>query len=524
VFAKLEPRVGTLVSNGTGQLRIVDNQYLVSFPQAVAEPDVQRFAGSLGARVHPESEPSSEFWLLEFADDPQNIGRHLAAIADENISGALVSGEPNLLFHVEEHSPFLAPKSLTKEGTGSECEVSVGADTSYESCQYFLDRQRVREAWSFIEEHMPNNSFGSPDIRVATIDSGLTFNSVTKSSVHPDIDSDRLGYCYNIAADKPCTHEPSTLDANVHGTASYGIISAKPNNGVGITGIAPHATHISIDGASVAQSAKRYAETLLWVGGLASRPPAGRRGAPSLMPPADVISCSHGLGGLPFPSVVRNALTRLSNEGRNGRGTVLVYSAGNRNTYIGDESELATHPCTIGVGNTELKGEKERRQDREFDCEALQNGSNFSPLIDLCANGTDAPSLHGNPAHAGPDCPCADPRTGVFLHGGTSAAAAMVSAAATLILTINPNLTWRQVRSILCATAKKIDCGNSTERVNCQNMPSIGKWRTGKPPTYATAACTNLPRGLDWFSDWYGYGRLDVYEAVKLAHETAPEN
>src|SRR5206468_11802042 len=88
---------------------------------------------------------------------------------------------------------------------------------------------------------------------------------------------------------------------------------------------------------------------------------------------------------------------------------------------------------------------------------------------------------------------------------------------AALVLSINPNLNWKQVRSILCASAEKIDCDNADAN---------GKWqyRGPDPQTHPLPeACINLPRGLQWFSEWYGFGRLDVYEAVKLAHATAPQ-
>jgi subtilisin family serine protease len=80
--------------------------------------------------------------------------------------------------------------------------------------------------------------------------------------------------------------------------------------------------------------------------------------------------------------------------------------------------------------------------------------------------------------------------------GGTSHACATVAGAAALILSVNPALTWIQVRDILRSTADKIDFNNTN---------SIGKW------------VDKDDDGVKEFSQWYGYGRLNVYNAVKSA-------
>lgn len=82
--------------------------------------------------------------------------------------------------------------------------------------------------------------------------------------------------------------------------------------------------------------------------------------------------------------------------------------------------------------------------------------------------------------------------------GGTSYAAATVAGAAALVLSANPQLTWQQVRDILCATAAQID--------RSQSHPD-GQW---------------LPRNGRLFSKWYGWGRLDVAAAVATAAAAAP--
>jgi len=505
LFAAYDGRVGSPAKLGTGRVRIVDSQYLIRFGKTVTESEVRKYAISLGATLLRASD--AEFWLIDF-DDPQNLGRHLDVIAQQVKSGSLSSGEPNLLVQFAAHGLGYLRRMM--------CLLSSDKDP-YEQCQGFLSRQRVEQAWCYIEQYVPGSRYGSSQIRVATIDVGpMTFDTSTGFSSHPDVNENRMDYCYNVEAEygAPCSGStPPLAERDPHGMATYGLISAKPDNEHGVTGIAPNATHIAVEAVSIIYDSARYSETLRWVGGLRSIPPCGRfdlQNPPPVMKPADIINCSHGLEGDPAPQAVKDALKDLACQGRGGRGTIIVYSAGNLNEPILTQDEMATNLHTIGVANTDIVGGNEVRW---IDANNSNRGSNFSHWIGLCANGQRAPSLFPDPNMAGPVCDglSAEEVAGVFLHQGTSAAAPMVSAAAALVLTINPRLNWKQVRAILCASAEKIDCGNSDPDGN-------GQWRLRASGSAAPQPCSGLPRGLDWFSDWYGYGRLDVYEAVKLAH------
>jgi subtilisin-like proprotein convertase family protein len=71
--------------------------------------------------------------------------------------------------------------------------------------------------------------------------------------------------------------------------------------------------------------------------------------------------------------------------------------------------------------------------------------------------------------------------------GGTSSATPLAAGVAALILSLNPNLTWDQVRKYMCNTADKIDleCGNY----------------------------------IDGYSEEYGYGRINAYNALKAVKD-----
>lgn len=93
------------------------------------------------------------------------------------------------------------------------------------------------------------------------------------------------------------------------------------------------------------------------------------------------------------------------------------------------------------------------------------------------------------------------------LMNGTSSAAPNVSAGVALMLEANPNLGWRDVKYILARTARRVD-------------PSFaGKFATDVIPS------TNHQLEQGWvtnkagwtFSNWYGFGAIDIGAAVALA-------
>ncbi len=80
--------------------------------------------------------------------------------------------------------------------------------------------------------------------------------------------------------------------------------------------------------------------------------------------------------------------------------------------------------------------------------------------------------------------------------GGTSHSCPTVAGAAALLLSVKPDLNWVEVRDILRGTAVQIDAGQ----------------------TFATGQWLDLDGdSVNDFSQWYGYGRLDVGAAVNTA-------
>lgn len=89
----------------------------------------------------------------------------------------------------------------------------------------YLRLQKSFNAWSIADWHKKATGQG---IRIALIDSGVDVD-------HPDLRG-QIGYSENTAPE-PADHNL----ADKHGTAVAGVLSARPNNGIGIAGIAPDA-------------------------------------------------------------------------------------------------------------------------------------------------------------------------------------------------------------------------------------------------------------------------------------------
>ncbi len=89
---------------------------------------------------------------------------------------------------------------------------------------------------------------------------------------------------------------------------------------------------------------------------------------------------------------------------------------------------------------------------------------------------------------------------------GTSSATPVVSGSIALILEANPDLTWRDVKYILAKTATKVDPyfeGIKVKIYNDEEYQAEDGWVTNSA-------------GFN-FSNWYGFGRVNVENAVKLA-------
>ncbi|WP_269497611.1 S8 family serine peptidase [Castellaniella sp. S9] len=119
---------------------------------------------------------------------------------------------------------------------------------------------------------------------------------------------------------------------------------------------------------------------------------------------------------------------------------------------------------------------------------------------------------------------------------GTSSAAPTISGVVALVLSANPDLSWRDVRDILRLSARKVDIGYP-DRSPALGEPAYGALFDLTDHSFAApgaaddivAGATAVPLNLGWqtngagleYSDWYGFGVPDTQRAVALAQEYA---
>lgn len=434
-------RVGTPVNTQPGEIAAIDRDFVVRFREGVNSESV---IDQVGADIVRRLVQAPNSYLVRFrAGHPLDL---LKVVEKWFADDLLVYGEPDVWSEMKDDAfPYSAPD-----------------DPTYPN-QVNLTLQRIDEAWRILADIDPKFAAGNPRIYVASLDRGIDVD-------HPDLGviltdgTAQLSRCFDFSGMRECSVAGYTPDTS-HGMGVYGIIGASVDNNEDIAGIAANTHHIGLERSSL--SSANYADILLWAAGFETGNTTANWPDEPLQPMADIISCSHGSNNLALSGVMNDTYTFLAERGRNGLGTIVIYSAGNSNQLITGFRTWAAHPATIAVANS--------AQPVDDDVERKVGTSNFGPEIDVCAQGQGAPSLN----HTG----------GEQTFGGTSAAAPTVAAVAALILSADPMLTARQVREILRTTAVQIDADNTDP---------VGRWVNG-------------------FSQWYGYGRIDAAAAVEHA-------
>ena len=304
------------------------------------------------------------------------------------------------------------------------------------SSQWGMDAINICDAW--------NISTGSSNIKVAVIDQGI-------DASHPE-------FCYtNITStfDMINNSSPSVVRGE-HGTHVAGIIFANHNEG-NMAGIAPNVSLIDIS-----DSLELPMELFLLKMALAFSK-AKQQGA-------DVINCSWGMiNSNPEmslnSSLLEDAIYSVLENGRSGKGSIVIFAAGNYdNNSYSVRYPANTIEKLIVVGA--IKNDNTRAS---FSC--------YGSQLDIMAPGYQIYSTI--------------PNSGYGTKNGTSMAAPHVAGVAALMLSVNPNLSRQEVDRIIKGTAQKI--GGYTYSYSSQHP--IGSW-----------------------NNEMGYGLLDAAAAVEQAY------
>lgn len=321
-------------------------------------------------------------------------------------------------------------------------------------------------------------------VRGAGVVIGIVDDGVQAS--HPDLAPNiraALGYDFRAGDADPSPNlvtpnlqdplnDPSEDD---HGTLVAGVAAGRGFNGIGISGVAPEA------GIAALRLIGDYFTDLTGADVIAHR--------------NDVIAVKNNSWGprddgatLSGPDILSSAaLEAATTSGRGGRGTVLVWAAGNggEENDNANKNGYANSIYTIAVGALD---------DRGVRASYSEVGSNI--LITAPAGGrlgartattdlllSDGLNYTGAPGELSDLGYSSD-------FAGTSSSSPMVSGVAALMLNANANLGWRDVQEILVRTARKTDATDPSWFLNAAGF---------------------------WFSDQYGAGLVDASAAVALA-------
>lgn len=270
-------------------------------------------------------------------------------------------------------------------------------------------------------------------------------------------------------------NNPAPFGPDAHGVAIAGLTAATGDNAAGVTGVAPAAGLIGLRLVGAALSDANVAEALNWKTDLVSISLAG-------FGPDDDGQTLEYLG-----LSTRSALAGATNSGRNGRGVIFVWPAGNGgSTLTGDRSDydaFAASPFTIAVAAVDAAGEH---------APYSEAGAN----VLIAAPGGDGTIGMPSTDRTGADGynPSGDY---VSNFGGTSAAAAHVAGLAALMIERYPALTWRDVQEILLRSARLTGDGGHPQ-----------------PDTVGTDWFTNAAGYT--FSPRFGAGLIDATAAITL--------
>ena len=336
-------------------------------------------------------------------------------------------------------------------------DVSAGINDVYYRCQWHLRNHEQLEGTSGedidVEGVWSDGNMGQ-GINVVVVDDGMHHQ-------HEDLHE-------NVETSRNQDYRPGSNDIHTpgrtHGTAVAGLIAARDND-MGMRGVAPRATIYGYN-YLVEQSNANEADAM------------SRNAATTA-----ISNNSWGPGDFAGPetasSMWQAAVEDGVTNGYGGKGVLYVWSGGN-GAREGDNSNLDEYNNLYAVTSVCAVDHHGKRASYS------EPGSNLW----VCAPSSDREDKAAGIATTDNGHRYQDG------FGGTSAAAPIVSGVAALIRAANNDLTWRDVKLILAASARKNDTTNTD-------------WETGESKYGAT--------GSYEFNHEYGFGVVDAAEAVDLA-------
>lgn len=325
-----------------------------------------------------------------------------------------------------------------------------------------IDDPSFEKQWHLFNPTYPGNDINMADVWY----NNITGKGVVVAIVDDGVDYDNPDIKDNFSSEGSWDFNDNTnlpkprLSDDYHGTRCAGEIAAVKGNKFCGVGVAYDAKVSGLRILSGPLTAEDEAASLIYGMGI-----------------NDIYSCSWGPSDdgkhLQGPSVlVKKALIKGVNEGRNKKGSIYVFASGNGG-HLGDNCNYDGYTnsiYSITIGAIDHKGLHPPYSESCSAVMAVTYSSGSGEYI----HSTDIGDK------------CSD------THGGTSAAAPLAAGIYALLLEANPNLTWRDVQYLSILSSKEV----TNQDANSQEG-ALGKR----------------------YSHVYGYGKLDTKNLIDMARD-----
>ncbi|HKU76046.1 MAG TPA: S8 family serine peptidase [Pyrinomonadaceae bacterium] len=307
---------GPLFNQSEEGFTVFTNRLTVRFRPEVTKTEVEQLLNNENLSILDTLPYAANAFLTEA---PPSIGEGINSIAQRLVNtGRVIYAEPNLAEAPELDQ--IIPNDFLWPGV--------------------WDRQLVGapDAWQQLHNsHGVNSQFGSAEVIIAVVDQGIKSSGGVPEN--PDFqgtvsnNSDKTFRLFDFR--QMAAHNDNPLGD--HGVACAGVAAALANNppgaavGTGVAGAAPNARLIGL----IFPSAEAAIHQMyIWAAGLDARS-TNPNFPPQLPRGADIITCSIGFGsGSPLPGSARDMFDHITTRGRNGKGCLALFSAGNNNLNI----------------------------------------------------------------------------------------------------------------------------------------------------------------------------------------------
>ena len=305
------------------------------------------------------------------------------------------------------------------------CQPDILANCESTSSPYYLEQWYLKnhinssyainavQAWNLVE--IPTY------LKVAVIDDGV-------DKVHESFGDCILdGYTVDNTSGKGTPQNENSLDNKGHGTYCAGIICAV-NDSTGVKGVAPGVKILPINikpfyvtsNYNGQATGYKISQAITW----------------SIGHGADIICIPWKLDA--YDNNVYTAITNALQNGRNGKGCVVVASSGNGYPDEPGIAFPANISGVISVGATDKYG-------------VLYSGSQRGSGLDIVAPGVDIMSTDRMGSLG------FNPSGNYYSHTGTSSSCAIVAGVAALMLSASGHLTSAQVTEYLHSSARQLN-------------------------------------------------------------------